>query len=113
MHHQNREGTPWLANIEAGRQHLSELRTAGDLARLCGVSLSHFTRCFTRDFGIGPSEYLQQRRLQRVHYLLLSTEKSLSDIAARVGFRDVTALGHAWRRAYGLPPGQWRRQQKL
>ncbi len=37
---------------------------------------------------------------------------SVTETAARLGYRDVAAFGHAFRRWYGESPGRWRRRRR-
>ena len=40
---------------------------------------------------------------------LADTGLSVSETAARLGYADVAAFGHAFRRWYGQSPGRWQR----
>ncbi|MDE2031612.1 MAG: helix-turn-helix transcriptional regulator, partial [Pseudomonas sp.] len=60
--------------------------------------------------GTTPYRYLLRLRLERAATLLRQNTLPLSDIALAVGFNDQSALTHAFRAAYGMPPAQWRKQ---
>jgi LacI family transcriptional regulator len=49
-------------------------------------------------------------RLQRVKTLLVETDLPIAAIAERTGFTHVEYLCAAFRRAFGLPPGSYRRE---
>lgn len=46
------------------------------------------------------------------HLLLLTTEKSVSDIAAELGFASASHLGSLFKQQEGLTPRQYRLQQR-
>ena len=46
------------------------------------------------------------------HLLLLTTEKSVSDIAAELGFASASYLGSLFKQQEGLTPRQYRLQQR-
>jgi LacI family transcriptional regulator len=49
-------------------------------------------------------------RLARAKQLLVETDVSLAVIAERTGFSHVEYLCAAFRQAFGLPPGAYRRE---
>nr|WP_278251997.1 helix-turn-helix transcriptional regulator [Faecalibacterium sp. BCRC 81149] len=57
-------------------------------------------------------EYLVDSRLQTARLLLLTTEKSVSDIAAELGFASASHLGSLFKQQEGLTPRQYRLQQR-
>lgn len=46
------------------------------------------------------------------HLLLFTTEKSVSDIAAELGFASASHLGSLFKQQEGLTPRQYRLQQR-
>ena len=86
-----------------GNIHLS------DMARECGLSVSHFTRAFRKTFGMSPYRWLLERRIDRAKALLVSSDLPIADIAIRSGFSDQAAFTRAFGRIVGDSPGRWRR----
>jgi AraC family transcriptional regulator len=93
------------ANIH-GRIRLSEL------ARECGLSVSHFARSFKTSFGISTHQWLVHHRIERAKELMSGTGSSITEIAIQSGFSDQAALTHAFQHLVGVTPGSWRRQTK-
>ena len=50
-----------------------------------------------------------QRRMQVAAALLLGTDASLAEVAARVGYQSEFAFNRAFKREFGAPPAQYRR----
>ena len=57
-------------------------------------------------------DYLRGRRLAFALKEVRDSEKSLLDIALAYGFSSQEAFTRAFRRAYGVPPGEYRRNPR-
>jgi AraC family transcriptional regulator, exoenzyme S synthesis regulatory protein ExsA len=79
-------------------------------ARLCHRSLSKFKRDFSATFKETPSRWLLQKRLEHAGHLLLSTEKSMSDIVYESGFKNNTHFIRVFKENFGIPPLKYRKQ---
>jgi len=101
---------PWLHAARALLdEHCAESITIAEVATQVGVDRSHLWKEFTAEFGLSPSAYLQQARLAQAHRLLAETGLSISEVALSVGYADVYAFSHAFRRGTGVSPSQARR----
>lgn len=90
--------------------HLGESVTIDDLAELLGCSKFYFLREFKKLQGVTPYQYLMSRRLVESKQRLTQTAQSISAIAAALGFNDQSHFTRAFKKEYGLTPGQWRKQ---
>ncbi|MFL6603706.1 MAG: helix-turn-helix domain-containing protein [Steroidobacteraceae bacterium] len=102
---------PWqvrrvIAHIEA---NLDMSIRNKDLAALVCLSEFHFNVAFRNSVGDPPHGYIIRRRVERAQGLMLSTEKTLSEIAAECGMADQAHLTRLFRRIVGESPGAWRR----
>jgi AraC-like DNA-binding protein len=79
-----------------------------DVARSVGMAYSHFRRSFKQQTGFSPWQYVIQVRMARARRLLSSSDATLDDVAARVGFNSAYHFSHAFKRAHGIAPGEWR-----
>lgn len=78
------------------------------LAAVAELSRAHFVRLFSAEIGLAPSDYVLEKRLERVERLLLATEMSIAEIAATTGFSDGNYLAKVLRRRRGLAPLEFR-----
>jgi AraC-like DNA-binding protein len=83
--------------------------TIESMAAHLGMSAAHFSRAFKESIGASPHRYLMIRRVIRAHHLLRATNLSLADIAVECGLADQAHLTRLFGRAFGMPPGAWRR----
>jgi len=57
--------------------------------------------------------YLIQCRLNKTRELLANTSLSINEIAVRVGYQNELNLLRAFKKAYGISPNLWRKQNTL
>lgn len=83
------------------------------LARLAEMSRGHFVRQFSAAVGTPPSDFVLDRRIERIERLLLATDMSVVAIAQATGFADANYLAKAFRRKRGVAPLQFRASARL
>lgn len=85
--------------------------TVAELADELSISRSAFAERFKRITGRPPLEYLTWWRLQRAAAKLRSGEVgSMFELARNSGYQSEAAFSKAFRREFGVPPGEVRRQ---
>lgn len=72
------------------------------------LSPYYFIRLFRRIYRQTPHQYLVQRRINRAKELLQSSDLSVTDICAAVGFESLGSFSTLFRRATGLSPSLYR-----
>jgi AraC family transcriptional regulator len=98
-----------ISHVEA---NLSRRILVQELARLLGLSASHFCRAFKCAFGISPRDYVLRRRIEMAQALMLTTSEPLSSIAVNCGMCDQQHFTHSFRRIVGETPSTWRRTRR-
>ncbi len=83
------------------------------LAAVAEMSRAHFVRQFGAATGIAPSDFVLERRIERIERLLLATDMSVVAIAAATGFADANYLAKAFRRKRGMAPLDYRKSGRL
>ncbi|MEM7730412.1 MAG: AraC family transcriptional regulator [Pseudomonadota bacterium] len=101
--------------IDFAEAHLDEPLSIADLAAVAGMSPSWFRDCFRVATGMPVHAYVRERRLQRVRRLLteaprvpLATRPSIQQVAHACGFADQSHLTRAFKRRFGVTPGETR-----
>jgi AraC-like DNA-binding protein len=98
--------------LEHIRSNLDGSIQVEDLAMAAGLSVHHFARAFKQTIGVSPHRYLVQQRVERAAQLLGATDRSLSEIAAEVGFADQSHFSKNFNRVTGSTPNAFRRAQR-
>ncbi|MEM7664890.1 MAG: response regulator transcription factor [Pseudomonadota bacterium] len=80
-----------------------------ELAGLCGLSDSEFSRQFHASVGVSPYKYLMNERMKEAKRLLRNTDWSLAEIALAVGFSNQSHFTTSFRKALDTTPSAYRR----
>ncbi|MFI1583342.1 helix-turn-helix transcriptional regulator [Embleya sp. NPDC020630] len=80
-----------------------------ELATRSGVSRATFAKRFSTVVGQPPLGHLTRWRMTTAARLLCGTDASLPTVAERCGYGSEYAFAKAFKRAYGIPPGRFRR----
>ena len=86
--------------------------TVAELATAAGVSRSALVERFTRFLPEPPMAYLTGWRLRLAAQALTSSSKGIADVAASVGYESEAAFNRAFKRAFGVPPARYRRENR-
>lgn len=86
--------------------------TLADLAREAGISRSVLAERFRHYLDETPIAYLTRWRLQLGAQMLGSTNYSVAQIAAEVGYESEAAFNRAFKRAFSVPPARYRTQSR-
>ncbi|MGM3390032.1 AraC family transcriptional regulator [Stutzerimonas stutzeri] len=86
----------------------NKIRTI-ELSSLLSLSVSHFTHAFKQTTGMTPSIYVASVRVKAAQQFMLSSTRSLSDVALSHGFCDQAHFCRVFRRKTGLSPKTWRK----
>lgn len=85
--------------------------TVDQLARLAGMSRSAFSSAFNDWIGQSPMRYLADIRMARAAELIATRDVPLGDTAADTGYSTSIAFTRAFKRHFGLTPGEYRRKR--
>ena len=82
--------------------------TLDALARLTGLSPKYFCRCFRAVVHRSPIEYLNHYRIECASGLLLSTDKTIAEIAQLCGYNDSSFFIKQFRRYKNTTPRRYK-----
>jgi AraC-like DNA-binding protein len=84
--------------------------TVSDLAHSVGMSRTTFSSRFRQVVGDPPMHYLTRVRMRRAADYLATTDHNLFAIARRTGYDSEASLSRAFKREFGISPGDYRRK---
>lgn len=88
--------------------NLARQISLGTLAQLACMSEYHLARMFRISFGMPPSAWVAERRIEHARRLLKTTSQPLQQIADACGYADLSHFSHRFRDSVGAPPSRYR-----
>jgi AraC family transcriptional regulator len=95
--------------VEGIRARYDEDLSLTTLAEMARLSPFHMARLFRQETGLPPARFLATVRLEEAKKKLLSTESSVADISAEVGYASLGTFTTRFTRSIGVSPGRYRR----
>lgn len=78
--------------------------TQEELAHYTGRSLATFKRDFKKVSTLTPEKWLIHKRLEVAYAMMSEKGAKISDVYAKVGFKNPSHFSTAFKRQYGVPP---------
>lgn len=88
--------------------HFREDLSGKEIAKMCYLSYRNFSRIFKSVTNKTFSGYIINLKLNEAEKLMLTTDLSISGIAAKSGFNDTSYFIKQFKRVKGVPPQQYR-----
>lgn len=102
--------SPWQLRLaKKAVEDFDNRPSVGDLAKLCNLSTSYFSRRFKLATGKSPGAWLLEQRLSKAIDMMTASEASLAEISVICGFSDQSHFTRTFTRLKGQPPAAWRK----
>lgn len=111
---------PLITRVQRERLHrarellladLADPPSIEHLARESGMNSFALKKDFKRLFGLPVHALHQQERMRAAWQLIESGRHSASEAGARLGYTNMSHFGVAFRKAFGILPGELKRRQ--
>ncbi len=89
------------------RKHFSQPLMLDDIAKVSGLSSSHFRKLFTAQYGQSPMQYVMYLRINKAKALLSSGECNVSETSHLCGFSDVFYFSRMFKKITGVSPSNF------
>jgi AraC-like DNA-binding protein len=86
--------------------------TVEELANVCKLNRSYFSKLFKESMGCPPQEFLIRMRLSKATDLMKTSSASIGEISAVCGYPNQLHFSRAFKKRYGISPREWRVQNK-
>ena len=93
--------------------HYHQAISLTDLAKMAGLSKSHYSRLFKKNTGYSPIEYLTHLRIDRAKELLAHSDIRVKEVSQNVGYEDELYFSRIFKKIVGVSPTQFSDEQKL
>jgi AraC-like DNA-binding protein len=87
---------------------LSARYSRATVARVANVEPSYFSRLFQDTVGTSFKLWNMAIRVQAAQALLVATDRQVREIAAAVGYADLTTFERVFRKVAGMSPSAYR-----
>ena len=81
------------------------------IAEGVGLSRSAFFKKLKSLTGLAPVDLVREIRLDKAEKLVVTTDKSASEIAYEVGFKESSYFGKCFKKKFGMTPLEYRNKQ--
>ncbi len=99
---------PLRAAIEHIDRNLNRQLSTRQMARVAGLSLTHFNRLFRQHVGISPKQFFIRHKMEWAEHLLTQSLFSVKEVASTLGYDDPLYFSSQFRRHTGLSPRHYR-----
>lgn len=82
--------------------------TVEEIADVCRLNRSYFSKLFKESMGCSPQEFVIRLKLSKSTDLMSTTNMSIGDIAALCGYPNQLHFSRAFKKHYGISPREWR-----
>ena len=89
--------------------YFSESPSLERIAEIYHYNCKYLGRLFKKETGISFKTYLNQKRLEYAALLLREGKDSITDIALKSGFNNVTYFNKVFHKAYNMAPMQYKK----
>jgi len=89
-----------------------ERHSVAELAKLAGMSASHFSRMFKAAFGTSPIDWLRRERISQAKRRLVETADAIKEIAGQAGYSDRFFFSKDFKRLTGHTPREFRKREQ-
>lgn len=93
-------------------QNVDKKITLEDLCEYVGYSIYHFSRLFKKEVGMPPYEYIIKFRLDLAKHLLITTNKTVKDIAKQCGYSSEINFYNIFKKYENISPKQFRKKKQ-
>lgn len=90
------------------KDHFRENINREELANVAFITPNYLSKRFCSETGMSLREYINERRVEEAKRLLLSTTKTVSEIACEVGFENISYFSTVFHKFTGVSPINWR-----
>ena len=94
-------------------ERLEQKVTLKETAAYFDFTPNYLGHLFREETGVHFSEYLHERKMQRVCELLSDPTLKIYEIADRIGYKNILYFNRQFKQAMGMTPGEYRKKHNI
>lgn len=98
--------------IEYAEKNCTHPVTLVDAAEELHVSAGYLSSVFSKEYGIGYTDFLIQNRIEKAKIFLEAGNEKMMEIAAKCGFNDHAYFTRTFKKITGMSPNDYRKNAK-
>jgi AraC-like DNA-binding protein len=95
------------------KQHFATLHHQRALEKVCGVDINYLNILFKQSEQMTIYAYLTRIRMEHAQYLLEEHKRSISEIAATVGYPTPNSFSRMFRKCFSMTPSEYRTHSRI
>ena len=95
-------------SIDYLHEHLGERLYVKELASLCNISESYFSKCFRKATGMSFTTYQSKVKIEKAERLLKHTAKNINQIADELGYDHASYFISQFKKMNGVTPATYK-----
>ncbi|MBW9156885.1 PocR ligand-binding domain-containing protein [Clostridium tagluense] len=99
--------------LEYIQKRYSESITLVDMASLCNISPSYFSKLFKKDIGDNFSKYINKVRIKKAKEFLETSDIPIINLSIDLGFEDCGYFIKVFKKIEGITPAVYRNKYNL
>lgn len=93
-------------------EHYHEALQLSEVAKKLYLSTAYFSRLFKEKTGMTFSDYLANCRIDRARQLLATTDLSIAEVSAAIGYQEANSFSRLFKTRTGQSPSDYRAAQR-
>lgn len=89
--------------------HYDEDISVANIARMCNMSYSYFSRQFKHIMNLSFTDYLNFIRISKAESLLCQSDKNITEVAISVGYSDSAYFIQKFKQIKGISPNKYKK----
>jgi ligand-binding sensor protein/AraC-like DNA-binding protein len=90
-------------------QHYKEKIRLTEMANLCNISSSYFSKLFKKENGIGFNAFINEIKLDKSIKLLENKDLPIINLSLELGYEDCSYFIRLFKKKYGVTPANYRK----
>ncbi|WP_321426591.1 AraC family transcriptional regulator [uncultured Bacteroides sp.] len=91
------------------RKNIDKTININQLSGLCFLTDDHFIRLFKKEMKCTPTQYINQKKIERAQVMLIIDDLPIKEIAYNLSFDNISYFNKLFKSLTGLTPGEYKK----